>query len=80
MRYGENALAIINRIKEKLKELKKSLPPDVQIKTAYDRSTLIDKAIDNLKDKLVEESIVVALIIIFFLLHLHCRLLYWLHF
>ncbi len=74
MRYGENALAVINRVKEKLKELKKSLPPDVQIKTAYDRSTLIDKAISNLKDKLIEETIVVALVIIFFLLHFRSSL------
>ncbi len=74
MRYGENALAVINRVKEKLKELKKSLPPDVQIKTAYDRSTLIDKAISNLKDKLLEETIVVALIIIIFLLHFRSSL------
>ena len=74
MRYGENALAVINRVKEKLKELKKSLPADVEIKTAYDRSTLIDKAIANLKDKLLEETIVVALVIIFFLLHFRSSL------
>ena len=74
MRYGENALAVINRVKERLKELQKSLPPDVKIKTAYDRSGLIDKAIDNLKDKLTEETIVVALIIIAFLLHFRSSL------
>ena len=74
MRYGENALAVINRVKERLKELQKSFPPDVKIETAYDRSGLIDKAIDNLKDKLTEETIVVALIIIAFLLHFRSSL------
>jgi Cu(I)/Ag(I) efflux system membrane protein CusA/SilA len=70
MRYGENALKVIERVKDKLEELKKSLPDDVQIITSYDRSSLINRAIDNLKEKLTEESIVVALIIIAFLLHI----------
>ncbi len=74
MRYGENALAVINRVKARLAELKKSLPPDVQIITSYDRSTLINKAIDNLTDKLAEESLIVALIIIAFLLHIRSSL------
>ncbi len=74
IRYGENALAVIEKVKERLAELKKSLPADVQIKTAYDRSSLIDRAIDNLKDKLFEETIVVALIIILFLLHFRSSL------
>jgi len=69
MRYGENALKVIERVKDKLEELKKSLPDDVQIITSYDRSTLINSAIDNLKKTLTEESIIVALIIIAFLLH-----------
>lgn len=69
MRYGENALKVIERVKGKLEELKKSLPDDVQIITSYDRSTLINSAIDNLKKTLTEESIIVALIIIAFLLH-----------
>ena len=69
MRYGENALKVIERVKDKLEELKKSLPDDVQIITSYDRSTLIDSAIDNLKKTLTEESIIVAIIIIAFLLH-----------
>ncbi|MBT8385874.1 MAG: CusA/CzcA family heavy metal efflux RND transporter [Ignavibacteria bacterium] len=69
MRYGENALEVIERVKDKLEELKKSLPDDVQIITSYDRSSLINRAIDNLKEKLTEESIVVAFIIIAFLLH-----------
>jgi len=69
MRYGENALKVIERVKDKLEELKKSLPDDVQIITSYDRSTLINSAIDNLKKTLTEESIIVAIIIIAFLLH-----------
>jgi len=73
-RFGENGLKVIERVKEKLKELKKSLPPDVQILTAYDRSGLIHKAIDNLSDKLLEESIVVALVIMLFLLHFRSSL------
>ncbi len=74
MRYGENALSVIEKVKERLAELEKSLPADIHIKTAYDRSNLIDRAIDNLKDKLTEETIVVALIIILFLLHVRSSL------
>jgi len=69
IRYGENALAVIDRVKERLEELKKSLPPDVTISVAYDRSGLINRSIDNLSNKLIEESIIVALVIIAFLLH-----------
>ena len=69
IRYGENALAVIERVKERLAELKKSLPDDVTIDVAYDRSGLINRAIDNLSNKLIEESIIVALVIIAFLLH-----------
>ena len=74
MRYGENALEVINRVKKRLNELKKSLPPDVKIVPAYDRSSLIIRAMDTLKDKLLEESLVVALIIILFLLHVRSSL------
>ncbi len=70
IRFGENALAVIDRVKERIEELKKSLPDDVTIDVAYDRSGLIDRAIDNLSDKLIEETIIVALIIIAFLLHI----------
>ncbi|RMH63575.1 MAG: efflux RND transporter permease subunit [Calditrichaeota bacterium] len=69
MRYGENALKTIERVKEKLKELEKGLPEGVTIHTAYDRSSLIERGIDNLKEKLLEESIVVALVTILFLMH-----------
>lgn len=69
MRYGENALKTIDAVKEKLEELKKGLPEGVTIQTAYDRSGLIKRAITNLKDKLLEESIIVALVIMLFLLH-----------
>ena len=70
MRYGENALKVIDGVKTKLEELKKGLPAGVTVKTAYDRSSLIKRAISTLKEKLLEETIVVALIIIIFLLHL----------
>ena len=70
MRYGENALAVIERVKEKLEALKSGLPEGVEIKTAYDRSGLILRAIDNLTEKLIEESVMVALVCILFLLHL----------
>ena len=73
-RYGENGLAVINRVKKRLQELKSSLPPDVQIVPVYDRSTLIHKAIDNLSDKLIEEGIIVSLVIILFLLHFRSSL------
>ena len=69
MRFGGNALATIDLVKEKMEELKKGLPPGVTIKAAYDRSVLINKAIDNLTRKLIEEIIIVALVCIIFLLH-----------
>ncbi len=69
MRFGENALKTIELVKEKLKDLEKGLPEGVTIHTAYDRSSLIERAIDNLVDKLLEESIVVALVTIIFLMH-----------
>ncbi|HUT41909.1 MAG TPA: efflux RND transporter permease subunit [Gammaproteobacteria bacterium] len=69
MRYGENALATIEGVRKKLEELKKGLPEGVEIVTVYDRGNLIERAVDNLKEKLIEESIVVSLITILFLLH-----------
>ncbi|MCB2212296.1 CusA/CzcA family heavy metal efflux RND transporter [bacterium] len=74
MRYGENALATIEHVKEKLKSLEAGLPAGVEIVTAYDRSDLIHRAIDTLKGKLTEEMIVVALITILFLLHVQSAL------
>lgn len=73
-RFGENGLEVIKRVKKRLEELKASLPEDVQIITSYDRSTLIYNAIDNLSNKLIEESIIVALVIIGFLLHIRSSL------
>jgi Cu(I)/Ag(I) efflux system membrane protein CusA/SilA len=69
MRYGENALKVIHRVREKIEELKQGLPEGVVIRPAYDRSLLIERAVDNLKEKLIEESLVVSLVCIVFLLH-----------
>ena len=69
MRYGENALKVIDGVKKKLELLKQGLPSDVSINIAYDRSGLIDRAIGTLKDKLAEEILIVALVCILFLLH-----------
>ncbi|WP_262903723.1 efflux RND transporter permease subunit [Kaistella polysaccharea] len=68
-RYGENADKVINNVKDKMKEVEKGLPEGVTLKTSYDRSTLIEAAIENIKTKLVEEMIVVAIIVIVFLFH-----------
>ncbi|BFG78161.1 CusA/CzcA family heavy metal efflux RND transporter [Paraburkholderia terrae] len=70
MRSGKNALTTIEAVKAKLSDLKRSLPPGVEVVTTYDRSQLIDRAVDNLKDKLIEEFIVVALVCAVFLFHL----------
>ena len=69
MRYGENALNVINRVKAKLEETKVSLPPGVEIVTTYDRSELINRSMDTLKHQLIEEMIIVSLVIMFFLWH-----------
>jgi len=66
VRYKENTYEVIQRIKEKIKELQSD---DVEIVTAYDRTTLIDKAIDTLKKTLIEESIIVVVVIAIFLFH-----------
>jgi Cu(I)/Ag(I) efflux system membrane protein CusA/SilA len=70
MRQGENALHVIDRVKEKIRELEPSLPPGVKIVTTYDRSDLILRSIDNLKHTLIEELVVVSLVILLFLWHL----------
>jgi Cu(I)/Ag(I) efflux system membrane protein CusA/SilA len=69
MRHGENALNVIERIKAKLEEVKPSLPAGVEIVTTYDRSELIERAIETVKDKLIEEIIIVSIIILVFLWH-----------
>ncbi len=74
MRYGENALQVIQNVKNKLEQLKAGLPDGVTIKPVYDRSGLILRAIDNLKRTLIEESIIVALVCIIFLLHFRSAL------
>ncbi len=74
MRYGENAKDVIDRVKVKIKELEKGLPPGVSVKVSYDRSDLIDRAIDTLKTSLLEESVVVSLVILVFLLHFQSAL------
>jgi len=74
MRFGENAQKTIKLIKKKLDELKKGLPPGVEIITTYDRSTLINHAVENLYEKLLEEFIVVVLICAIFLFHFRSSL------
>ena len=68
MRFGQNVLTVIDRVKQKLEEIKPSLPEGVEIVTTYDRSDLIRRAIDTLKRTLVEESIIVSIVVIIFLL------------
>jgi copper/silver efflux system protein len=69
MRFGANALDVTNRVKAKLAEIAPSLPPGVRVVTTYDRSDLIHRSIDTLKRTLLEESIIVALVCLVFLLH-----------
>ena len=69
MRSGENALNVINRVKEKIAETKSSLPEGVEIITTYDRSELIKRSIDTLKHQLIEEMIIVSFVILLFLWH-----------
>jgi copper/silver efflux system protein len=74
MRYGENALTVIDGIKKKLKEIEPSIPEGVHVVPVYDRSELIHHAIDTLQEKLIEESLVVALVCIVFLWHVRSAL------
>lgn len=69
MRFGENAQATIERVREKLSELERGLPPGVAVRIAYDRSDLIERAVHTVYETLVEEVVVVSLIIVLFLLH-----------
>jgi copper/silver efflux system protein len=74
MRFGENALEVIDRVETRLEELKASLPEGVEVHVSYDRSGLIERAIRVLAEKLAEELLVVALICLIFLLHLRSSL------
>jgi Cu(I)/Ag(I) efflux system membrane protein CusA/SilA len=69
MRYNENANKVIEAVKAKMKEVEKGLPEGVTFKTSYDRSTLIQEAIDSVKGTLIEEMIVVSLVVLIFLFH-----------
>ncbi len=73
-RYGQNALKVIHNLKAKVAEISAGLPAGVSIETVYDRSELIHRAIDTLKRTLAEESLIVALVCIVFLLHLRSAL------
>jgi Cu(I)/Ag(I) efflux system membrane protein CusA/SilA len=70
MRYGENALNVIERVKARLEELKPSLPRGAEIVTTYDRSELIERSIDTLKHELTVEIIIVSVVILIFLWHI----------
>ena len=70
VRYNANAYETIRAIKEKIEELKRTLPEDIKIVPVYDRSELIEGAVNNLRDVLIKEVIVVSLVIVIFLLHL----------
>jgi copper/silver efflux system protein len=70
MRYGENALKVIERVRAKLDEMKASLPPGIEIVTTYDRAELIQRAIETLKGTLIEELTIVSIIIMIFLWHI----------
>ena len=73
-RFGENALSVIRNVKNRLAEIAPSLPEGVTIETVYDRSDLIHRAIDTLKRTLIEESLIVALVCVVFLLHVRSAL------
>jgi CzcA family heavy metal efflux pump len=69
MRYGENASKVIENVKKKMADVQKGLPEGVKFKVAYDRTELIKASVSNVKNKLIEEMIVVSLIVMLFLLH-----------
>jgi Cu(I)/Ag(I) efflux system membrane protein CusA/SilA len=74
VRYGANASKVIQAVKQRLDQAMKSLPPDVKVTVTYDRTALIDRAVATLEEKLIEESIVVALVCLAFLMHLRSAL------
>ncbi len=75
MRYGQNALTVIDAVKQKLAQIRKTLPAGVEIVAGYDRSGLIQESINTLKRDLLEEAIIVSLVIIVFLFHLRSALI-----
>ncbi|MCU1308746.1 MAG: heavy metal efflux pump, CzcA family [Acidobacteriaceae bacterium] len=75
MRYGLNALNVINGVKKKLAEIRGSLPPGVEVVSGYDRGGLISESINTLKHSLIEEAIIVSLVIIVFLFHFRSALI-----
>jgi copper/silver efflux system protein len=74
MRYGENAKDVIERVKNKIAEIQKGLPKGVEIKTAYDRSDLIERSINTLERALIEEGLIVSLVIMVFIFHFRSAL------
>jgi Cu(I)/Ag(I) efflux system membrane protein CusA/SilA len=74
MRYGENADAVIKRVKAKMKEIANGLPPGITFKTAYDRSTLIESAVKSIRSTIVEEVILVCFVVLLFLFHFRSAL------
>ncbi len=74
VRFGENALAVIERVKEKIEEIKGALPAGVKLVPVYDRSELILRAIENLKETLLEEMVIVSLVCLVFLFHFRSAL------
>jgi copper/silver efflux system protein len=75
MRYGENALDVIARVKERLQEVRRGLPEGVEVIVTYDRSELIEEAVNTLRHTLIEEMVVVSLVIFVFLLHARSALI-----
>ena len=75
MRYGENALNVIDRVKRKIAEVQKTLPSGVEIISGYDRSGLISGSIETLRRDLIEEAVIVSLVIVAFLLHFRSALI-----
>jgi Cu(I)/Ag(I) efflux system membrane protein CusA/SilA len=74
MRFGENAMAVIDRVKARLREVQAAMPAGVTIVPTYDRSRLIGESIASLRSTLIEEAIVVSLVIILFLFHIRSAL------
>lgn len=74
MRYGQNADAVIKRVKAKMKEIAKGLPPGITFRTAYDRSTLIESAVKSIRRTIIEEILLVCFVVLLFLFHFRSAL------